>query len=823
MGSIRICTGVAMLWSLLNCLGTQAIASTGQAIVLFDPVYDSKINANPREQVEDYLKQNSGKFHLDANLANIKFIKKQTSLIGTHYTYQQMVGSLPLADSEIKVSIDKATGKIYRVYSNTKDASKAVAQKKSITERQAYDIAWNHLKVSGKLLHAPRAHLRYLYLNYEVRMSYSIHLPVSEPHGYWIYEIDAVNGNVLDYKDHRVHLSKSKRKPTYGPRQLGPMVSRQQAFLNFYSQPRSKPESVLNASGSGLVFDPDPRTSLNNANLQDNSSPEEFNQAYKTIILKDISQSNGRFSLSGPWVTIDDFDPPTNPPSTSPNGKWTQKRGDNAFNDVMTYYHIDKNQRYIQSLGFIDETGIQQTSIRIDSDGANGADNSYYQPSTNTISFGHGCVDDNEDADVILHEYGHAIHHSINENWNGGDTGAIGEGFGDYWAGSYSYSFPEGQIYFPDQVFSWDGHGEGSPCWPGRTMNAVGLSYDHTRNYGAHEPIEGGYQSDELWSTPIFQSLKQLMDAGVSREDVDRIILESHFGLGSGIKMRDLAMATVQTARTLYGEGIHADILISNFSKVNILEIPHVALALTPQFMETGTNGAPDPGETISINLGVTNTGTLKATAISGTIAGSEQFDVISGQSQWPDIDIGETASNLEPLKGTISPDLECGEIVQVEVILKSKEIDSTSKFFKIETGVADGAKSADNPDLDIPDNDAAGVSTSLEVTAQNHVVTGRFTVQVNLEHTYVGDLILTLVSPQGTSIVLHDRSGGNQDNLVGVYPESLTPSEDLGKLKGEKLSGTWTLRVSDREGLDAGKIVSWGIEDIVGYQCDQT
>ena len=313
------------------------------------------------------------------------------------------------------------------------------------------------------------------------------------------------------------------------------------------------------------------------------------------------------------------------------------------------------------------------------------------------------------------------------------------------------------------------------------------------------------------------------MDAGVSREDVDRIILESHFGLGSGIKMRDLAMATVQTARTLYGEGIHADILISNFSKVNILEIPHVALALTPQFMETGTNGAPDPGETISINLGVTNTGTLKATAISGTIAGSEQFDVISGQSQWPDIDIGETASNLEPLKGTISPDLECGEIVQVEVILKSKEIDSTSKFFKIETGVADGAKSADNPDLDIPDNDAAGVSTSLEVTAQNHVVTGRFTVQVNLEHTYVGDLILTLVSPQGTSIVLHDRSGGNQDNLVGVYPESLTPSEDLGKLKGEKLSGTWTLRVSDREGLDAGKIVSWGIEDIVGYQCDQT
>ena len=103
-------------------------------------------------------------------------------------------------------------------------------------------------------------------------------------------------------------------------------------------------------------------------------------------------------------------------PSTSANGQWDAKRGNVAFNDVMTYYHIDKNQRYMQSLGFKGNKGIQEVSIEVDANGVNGTDNSHFIPSSNRMAFGHGCVDDNEDADVILHEYGHAINFSINSN-----------------------------------------------------------------------------------------------------------------------------------------------------------------------------------------------------------------------------------------------------------------------------------------------------------------------------------------------------------------------------------------------------------------------
>ena len=112
----------------------------------------------------------------------------------------------------------------------------------------------------------------------------------------------------------------------------------------------------------------------------------------------------------------------------------------------------------------------------MDADGANGDDNSFFQPSTNRISFGHGCVDDNEDADVILHEYGHALHYSINEDWFGGDTGAIGEGFSDYWAQSYSISTENGLSFLPNLVFNWDGHGE-NVNWAGRILNAFDARY----------------------------------------------------------------------------------------------------------------------------------------------------------------------------------------------------------------------------------------------------------------------------------------------------------------------------------------------------------
>ena len=80
-------------------------------------------------------------------------------------------------------------------------------------------------------------------------------------------------------------------------------------------------------NGSALVFDSDPRTYLADASLVDSSPASAFTGAYVTRTLRDISEDLGVYSLDGPWVTIVDFEAPNTAPSTTANGQWTARAG----------------------------------------------------------------------------------------------------------------------------------------------------------------------------------------------------------------------------------------------------------------------------------------------------------------------------------------------------------------------------------------------------------------------------------------------------------------------------------------------------------------
>lgn len=82
--------------------------------------------------------------------------------------------------------------------------------------------------------------------------------------------------------------------------------------------------------------------------------------------------------------------------------------------------------------------------------------------------------------------------------------------------------------------------------------------------------------------------------------------------------------------------------------------------------------------------------------------------------------------------------------------------------------------------------------------------------VYVSITHTYIGDLLVKLRSPQGTEITLHNRTGGGTDNLIGWYPSQLTPHQSLNAFVGQATDGTWTLTVSDQAGGDTGMLNSW-------------
>jgi hypothetical protein len=582
------------------------------------------------KSADDVLRQTASRFGLPASLNNLKLVKVQESLTGKHYYYQQMLRGLPVDRAEIIVSIGK-NGQLQKIFNETRHISdkvdaNAVNQlynQAQISEDQALDQAWNNMKVQHALVDAPSTELVWVPTKDGVQLARKVRIEAQMPTGGFVQYLNAHDGTVID--SYTTSLPrKGERSLAARAKTTGAVLDRQAATNTIQASKAQRTTLATQAvtaavasgiNGSGYAFDPDPRTALNTDALTDTSAASAFDAAYSTKTLRDLTVTSGVYKLSGPFVNIKNIEAPATAPSTTTNGVWTAKRGNNAFDDTNVYFHLDQSQRYIQSLGFTGTKSIINRPLDVDTDGVNGDDNSHYSSgSTDYLAFGHGCVNDSEDADVILHEYGHGIQANINASWSGGDTGAMGEGFGDYWAASYSYSTPNGKIYHPEWAFSWDGHGA---CWDGRLLNRTTAKYNASKSYAAHQSVtEGGvtFQSDELWSAPLYESMVALIAAGKPRANIDQIILEAHFGLGSNIKMPAMATAIVNAAKTLYPSDLsYANTFQAKFVAQNILS----SVASGPTIAEVESNNTTATAQAV----------TTAGTTVNGTFSASSDVD----------------------------------------------------------------------------------------------------------------------------------------------------------------------------------------------------
>ncbi len=622
---------------------------------------------------DEYLRAQGARYKLTPDLSNLEVASVRQSLTGSHTRYRQMLNGLPVEGAEIVVSQRKADGTIYQVYNNTYPVEAPVPAAKNVVGQDgALQKAWDHLHVYGRLRSAPTADLLYVPQKAGFRLVYKTLIVTDGPFGYWEHKIDASSGDVVSVRRHEIGEKYAPDDVPDFSAYKGPTASLQtevhrlETAVRVSALKKDKPSTKTRVDGTALVFDPDPRTTLANDSLLDTSSAATFNPAYFTRALREITLDSGVYRLEGPWVCITNMasELPATAVSTTVDGNWTAKRGNNAFNDVMCYFHIDQNQRYLQSLGYTNDAGIQAVSIRVDSDGLGGADNSYFVPAQNSLAFGHGGVDDNEDADVILHEYGHAITYDTTPGWGGGDSGAIGEGFGDYWGASYSWTCTNGSTQHPAWAFSWDGHG--ADTWTGRSLDRTSLTYTNSKTYVAHETISGiANYSDQLWGTPIFQAFLDLVSQGRPRKEMDSIIIESYFGVGNGVKMRDMASATVKAAMELYPSEPHAMVYYNRFTNQLILveyPLPDPAL-IYPAGGEVFATGAV-------VNLQWSRRGapSKAATRIEYTsqLSGGSSFfydDVEAGTNGWVTGKVGgtdwriATSSNHSPARSWFAAD----------------------------------------------------------------------------------------------------------------------------------------------------------------------
>ncbi len=133
---------------------------------------------------------------------------------------------------------------------------------------------------------------------------------------------------------------------------------------------------------------------------------------------------------------------------------------------------------------------------------------------------------------------------------------------------------------------------------------------------------------------------------------------------------------------------------------------------------------------------------------------------------------------------------------------------------------------STDTP-LAIPDNNATGATSTINVADLDKIVD--LNVVVNITHTYDGDISLSLIAPDGTTIALSNRRGSSGDNYTGTvfddaaataiasgtapFTGSYRPENPLSAVIGKVASGAWKLKVVDSASSDSGTIVSWSLQ----------
>ncbi|MEO8216613.1 MAG: proprotein convertase P-domain-containing protein [Acidobacteriota bacterium] len=598
---------------------------------------------------------------------DLRLSARRQSLTGVHFVYQQFLDSEPVIGGALHVDVDRS-GNITELHNRVGRLTSL--QPARLDEDQS--LAALRRNSPGLVLgDVEERTIVLLRAGADVRRAWRIvtHVSATEPYEFFV---DAATGELL---------------------------LQQALFFN----------------AAARVFDPNPVVKLNSAGLQDQNDaagavPEA---AYSNVELQGLSGSG---PLAGPNVRIVDREQPFTT-AADVSLPLTFDRSIPAFEEVMVYFHLDRSQRYLQSLGYTGPLRIVAAPLEVDAHGGV-ADNSFYTlegPGQGRIYFGDGGVDDAEDADIVLHEYGHAIHDSIAPGVFMGPSSsegrAISEGFGDYWAFSSNFLSTVDSGRDPFCIGDWDAR-----CADGPSSNcSYPKGADCLRRVDSSKTMDDfifsnsagtEHRNGEIWSSSLrrlFVSLTQRYGRDEGRKTSDRLVLEGMYGTPPSPTFKVVARQIIDADRILYGGANSAAI----------------CAAMVPAKILT-----------------------------------------------------------LQECSSTIRGDL---------------------TFFQ----------SSDRR-REIPDGDQNGIISGLSVNDDR--VIDQLYVQVKIEHPFLGDIQLTLIAPDGTTVLLQQALGNAGTNLDTVYGLTSVPAESLDVLRGKSARGEWKLHLVDGRGRDVGSLISWGL-----------
>ena len=435
------------------------------------------------------------------NPNGLKLIKTKTSLLGKHYWYQQTFKGLPVVNGYY---------------------AKHVAKDGAVQIADGRDAVPANLDVSAKVASASATQAANATVTAQANRS-----RMAGPNKTFVKQPEATSGAaqlaVVGGPDARLVWNVTSRS-TEG-------VSQSLVDAKTGSVVESKVISD-NVDGRGSVFDPNPVVSTQNEKLTDmnDKNQDALFLAQKNVVLRNL---DGSGKLNGAFVNIKDGNGGL---AQSKNNTFVYQRANNKFEQVMGYYHINQAQEYIQQLGFKDANNESQDfSVDTIRD-----DNSFYDPSTDRSRRQRwrrrrrGRRGDL--ARVRSRDPGR---HRPGVRRQSEQAGAIGEGFGDYWA--VTMSVPVSKGFNLPCVMDWDAtsYTTDEPHCLRRTD--TGKTTDD---------IDGEVHDDgEIWSNALWD-----IHQALGRTKANKLILEATYFYDPDTSFAAAAQDTVQAARLLYGK-----------------------------------------------------------------------------------------------------------------------------------------------------------------------------------------------------------------------------------------------------------------------------
>jgi len=274
-------------------------------------------------------------------------------------------------------------------------------------------------------------------------------------------------------------------------------------------------------------------------------------------------------------------------------------------------------------------------------------------------------------------------------------------------------------------------------------------------------------------------------------------------------------IVTLGSAIDSLGAGIYVeDIVFDDLTNIastirrHTVEIGQTRFAVVPDtgLLTSGPLGGPFPG---SVVYTVTSE---RPTPVTVAVAASAPWISVNGGA-------GPVTLNLS---GTGDSTTVTIAISASADALSAGVYNGTVSFTNMSGGAGDTTRpvmldvgrvvyyAADTPQL-INDNS----TTTSTITINDPYCIGDLDVVIDITHSYIGDLVIDLESPEGIVVRLHNRSGGSADNIVQTYDDAGIQPDGPGLLadfNSTLAMGTWILRVSDQAGGDSGTLNSWAL-----------